>query len=110
MFLSDNFVHMRNEKTVVTVKGFNIGITHFCKINKSYNQYHLTNGRWIDTIGAEFSIVPRVLKARASHSVVLDKFDDIVNIAIYDDNIDTECNECPYTENCNGQMCFFSMI
>lgn len=26
------------------------------------------------------------------------------------EELKTECSECPYTENCNGQMCFFSMI
>lgn len=32
-----------------------------------------------------------------------------VSMVLADDD-ETECAECQYSENCNGQMCFFSMI
>lgn len=60
-----------------------------------------------------FYIVPRALCGETS---VKDIYIDIacpLNYTIYildDEKIENECSDCAYSENCDGQMCFFSMI
>lgn len=108
MYLNDNSVYIGN-KVSGQIKGVNVDIIHLCSVNKEYRQY-ITNDKMIDKIGAKFFVVPRVVMARASYSVVLDKFDDIVMLCDMTEENNNECSDCPYSENCNGQMCFFAEV
>lgn len=110
MFLTDKNYFMGNENVDRKIKGFNVGIHHYCTSFKSYLQFKVDTGRWIDDVGSMFSVVPRVVMARASYSVLLRDFNDKVEITEMSNNDNNECVDCPYSENCNGQICFFAEV
>ena len=106
MYLNENNVFLGNNNVAAQIKGFDVDIAHWCSVNKSYNEYGIIYGRWIDKVGATFFVVPRAVMSRASYSVVLDNFNDTVMLIDFRDNNDNECNDCPYSENCNGHVFF----
>ena len=57
-----------------------------------------------------FAVVPRVVMGRVSYNVLLRGFNDRVEISEMSNCDDNECIDCPYSENCNGQMCFFAEV
>lgn len=110
MFLTDKVYFMGNENSDGKIKGFNVGIHHYCTSKKSHLQYKVDTGKWIDNVGEMFSVVPRAVMARASYSVLLHDFNDILEVIEISNDGNNECADCPYSENCNGQMCFFSEV
>lgn len=111
MYLTDKCYFIGNEKVDSKIKGFNVAIKHYCTSNKSYLQYKVDTGKWVDDIGTKmFSVVPRAVMAHASYSVLVRGFNDRVEIYEMSNNGNSECDNCPYSEDCNGQMCFFAEV
>lgn len=109
LYLDENVIYVGNNDASAQIKGFNVDIKHWCSVNKAYREFKTSN-RWINKVGADFCVVPRVVMARASYSVVLDNLNDNIMLVDFNEYADNECTDCPYYENCNGQMCLFAEV
>ena len=97
-----------------------LNIMGYNNIKRNHKYHHSVNhGRsYIDFDQNVFQsrIIPRLTiivdsEYIGEYGYELKEFYQSVLLLFDDENIDnTECNNCEYSENCNGQMCFFSMM
>lgn len=85
-------------------------------IRNDYRHRRLDNyGKKIDLDAFRtFYIMPRAICNKTSNGIYIDNGCSLDNtIYIFGNDlkkIDNECNNCEYAENCDGQICFWSMV